>query len=320
MVGGLASAAHGLTHMAPAELRVSVIVATWNAARVLGACLDSVLAQEVPGGFEVIVVDNASTDGTAALLRNYDGRVRVITNDHNAAYAGGNNLAAREARGEVLFFLNSDTELCTPDVLEQLARAATAEGVGLAGPRLLNPDGTLQPSCAAYPTVLRTVLVGVGLHRVLPDRVRARVAPYFWSHSEPLDTDWLMGAALAVRADVFRELGGFWSTLYNEETDLAYRARERGLRVRFESAPRVMHIGSHSLSQRFTDTERAQRAAAAELSFLDAHYGRVRRAAIRAAGLLTYGSRAIAHALIGRRARAAVYGAMASVYAKRPRL
>jgi GT2 family glycosyltransferase len=306
--------------MAPAELRVSVIIATWNAAGVLGACLDSVLAQEVAGGFETIVVDNASTDGTAALLRDYEGRVRVITSDRNAAYAGGNNLAAREARGEVLFFLNSDTELLSRDVLERLARAATAEGVGLAGPRLVNPDGTLQPSCAAYPTVLRALVVGVGLHRILPDRMRARAAPYFWSHSESRDTDWLMGAALAVRADVFRELGGFWPTLYLEETDLAYRARRRGLRVRFESGASVMHIGAHSLSQRFNDAERAARSASAELGFLDAHYGRARRTAIRAVALLTYGSRALAHSLMGRRGRAAVYGAMTSVYAKRPRL
>jgi GT2 family glycosyltransferase len=144
--------------------------------------------------------------------------------------------------------------------------------------------------------------------------VLARVTPQFWSHSEPLDADWLMGAALAVRADVFRELGGFWPTLYNEETDLAYRARQRGLRVRFESAPTVMHIGNHSLSRRLSDTERARRMAVAELKFLEAHYGPLRRAAIRAIGVASYGSRAVAHALLGRRPRAAVYWSMAAVY------
>jgi GT2 family glycosyltransferase len=300
--------------MPAADRRVSVIVATWNAADVLGACLDSVLAQEVPGGFETIVVDNASTDDTPALLRRYADRVRVITNDHNAAYAGANNLAAREARGEVLFFLNSDTEMLAPDVLDRMATAVTADGVGLAGPRLVNPDGTLQPSCAPYPTVLRTLLVGLGLHRVLPDRILARVTPQFWSHSEPLDADWLMGAALAVRADVFRELDGFWPTLYNEEADLAYRARQRGLRVRFENGPTVMHIGNHSLSQRLTDTERARRMAVADLKFLEAHYGRWRGAAIRAIGVAAYGARSIVHALLGRRPRAAVYRSMAAVY------
>lgn len=299
--------------------RVSVIVATWNAAGVLGACLDSVLAQELPGGLEVIVVDNASTDDTLELLRRYEGRVRVIANDHNAEYAGANNLAAREATGEVLFFLNPDTELLSPDVLDLIARAATADGVGLAGPKLLNPDGTLQPSCAPYPTVPRMALVGAGLHRILPDRLLARLLPQFWSHSEPLDTDWLMGAALAVRADVFRDLGGFWPRFYSEETDLAYRASRRGLRVRFESRARVMHIGHHSASQRFVDGERAARSAEAELAFLDAHYGRARRAAIRAVGILTYGSRAVAHGLLRNHARATVYRAMTGVYARRGR-
>ena len=300
--------------MSRPDLRVSVIIATWNAADVLGACLDSVLAQEVPGGFETIVVDNASTDDTASLLGRYDGRIRVITNDHNAAYAGANNLAAREARGEVLFFLNSDTELRGPGVLERVAAAATAEGVGLAGPRLVNPDDTLQPSCAAYPTVARMLLVGVGLHRVLPDRVLARVTPQFWTHSQPLDTDWLMGAALAVRADVFARLGGFWPTLYSEETDLAYRARRQGLLVRFESRATVMHIGNHSHAKRITDTQRAKQMACAEMEFLEAHYRPARRVAIRAIGVLSYGMRSIAHALLGRTARAAVYRSMAAVY------
>jgi GT2 family glycosyltransferase len=301
-----------------AELRVSVIVATWNAATVLGACLDSVLAQEVPGGFETIVVDDASTDETVGLLREYEDRVRVIANDHNAGYAGANNLGARDARGEVLFFLNCDTELRGRDVLDRIARAATAEGVGLAGPLLVNPDGTLQPSCAPFPTVLRMVLVGAGLHRVLPDRVLARTAPQFWSHSTPLDTDWLMGAALAVRADLFRDLGGFWATLYSEETDLAYRARQRGLRVRFESGARVMHIGNHSLSQRLTEAERARRMARAELEFLKAHYSRPRRLAIRGLGVLAYGGRAVALALLGRSSRATVYRSITAVYAGRP--
>jgi GT2 family glycosyltransferase len=183
----------------------------------------------------------------------------------------------------------------------------------------VNPDGSLQPSCAPFPTVTRMAIVGAGLHRVLPDRVRARLVPQFWSHSGERDTDWLMGAALAVRADVFRELGGFWPTLYNEETDLAYRARQHGMRVRFDGAARVMHVGSHSQSQRFDDSARATRAAQAELAFLRAHYGSARRGAIRGIGMLTYGSRAIAHSLLRNRPRATVYRAMTAVYAGRAR-
>jgi GT2 family glycosyltransferase len=124
-----------------------------------------------------------------------------------------------------------------------------------------------------------------------------------------------MGAAIAIRAELFRELGGFWETMYAEEQDLAYRVQERGLRVRFERSASVMHIGNHSLAQQWSGAERATRVARAELAFLDAHYGRPRAAAIRAITGTAYAGRAIVLRLLGRRGRARVYGAMARVYA-----
>jgi GT2 family glycosyltransferase len=298
-------------------VRVSVIIATWNGCDVLGPCLDSVLAQEVEGGFETIVVDNASTDATPALLERYEGRIRVIVNDHNAGFADANNLASAEARGEILFFLNSDTELISTDVLERVAQAAEAPGVGVAGPMLLNPDHTLQPSCAGHPSVARSLLVGSGLHRLMPDRILARAAPEFWSHERSADTGWLMGAAIASKADVFRQLGGFWSTMYAEDQDYAYRVRERGLRVRFESSAKVMHWGNHSGAQRWSSAERATRVANAEIVFLRSHYGRLRGGVIRTIVWAGYASRAVAHRALGREAPAGVYSAMARVYASR---
>jgi GT2 family glycosyltransferase len=297
-------------------VRVSVIIATWNAAGVLGPCLDSVERQRVDGGAETIVVDNASTDSTQELLRRYEGRIRVIANELNARYAGANNQAARIAEGDVLFFLNSDTELRGTDVLERLALAVEDPEIGIAGPLLVNPDGSLQPSSGAHPSVLRAAAVGVGAHRLLPDSARARVAPDHWSHDHSSDTDWVMGAAIAIRADLFRELGGFWETTYAEEQDLAYRVQERGLRVRFERSAKVMHIGNHSLAQQWSDAERARRVARAELAFLRAHYGGVRRAAIRAITGLAYAGRALVLRSLGHRDRASVYAAMARVYAR----
>ncbi|HMJ95169.1 MAG TPA: glycosyltransferase family 2 protein [Thermoleophilaceae bacterium] len=293
-----------------------MIIATWNAAGVLGSCLDSVERQRVRGGTETIVVDNASTDSTRELLLRYEGRIRVIANDVNARYAGANNQAAKVANGDVLFFLNSDTELRGTDVLERLAGAVEDPGIGIAGPLLLNPDGSLQPSCGVHPSVLRAVTVGVGAHRLLSNSARAGIAPYYWSHDRPGDTDWVMGAAIAIRAELFRELGGFWENMYAEEQDLAYRTQERGLRVRFERSATVMHIGNHSLAQQWSDAERATRVAQAELAFLHAHYGRVHGGAIRAITGTAYAGRAIVLRLLGRRARARVYAAMAQVYAR----
>jgi GT2 family glycosyltransferase len=300
------------------EPRVSVIIATWNAGQVLGRCLESIARQVVSDGFETIVVDNASTDCTAEVLARHRDRVSVITNDHNAAYSGGNNTGATAARGRVLFFLNSDTELLGPDVLERLADAVEASGVGIAGPMLVNPDGSLQPSCAAHPGVARALLVASGLHRLLPDAALVRVEPERWSHGRAVDVGWVKGAAVAVRADVFRELGGFWTTLYGEEQDLAYRAQARGARVRFEPAAKVMHIGNFSLGQWLSDPARAARVAYAELMFLRTHYAPTRAAAIRSIVGTGYLVRAVAHAALGRRARARVYAALARSYATAP--
>jgi N-acetylglucosaminyl-diphospho-decaprenol L-rhamnosyltransferase len=294
--------------------RVSVIIATWNAGDVLGACLDSVERQRVAGGLETIVVDNGSTDGTKTLLRRYEGRIRTMTNAHNMGFGAASNLAANAAHGQILFFLNPDTELFGLDVLERLARIAEDPGVGIVGPMLVNPDGTLQSSCARDPSVATALLVGVGAHRLMPDALLALVAPDHWSHDRALDTDWVMGAAIAMRADVFAEVGGFWEMMYAEEQDLAYRVRGLGLRVRFEPAAKVMHVGNHSGSQLWSGAERAARVARAELAFLTSHYGRARASGIRAITWVAYAGRAFIHARLGRSDRAMIYRAMAAEY------
>jgi GT2 family glycosyltransferase len=292
---------------------VSVIIVTWNAGDVLGDCLDSIGRQRIEGGYETIVVDSGSTDGTAELLRSRDDVV-TISKEDNVGFSRGNNEAARAARGEVLFFLNSDTVLLDPDVLATLASVATRPDVGLVGPRLENPDGSLQPSCAGHLGVGRALLLSSGVHRLLPDRVLARAVPDRWSHDRARDTGWLMGAAVAIRADLFEEAGGFWPTMYAEDTDLAYRLQRRGLRVRYEPSVRVMHIGNHSLAKRWDPAQRAERVANAEVAFISTHFGRGRAAAIRAITLAGHTLRAAAHGLLGRRERAAVYRAMARVY------
>ena len=292
---------------------LSVIIVTWNAGDVLGACLDSLARQRIDGGFETIVVDSGSTDATAELLAARDD-VIVISKPDNVGFSAGNNEAARRARGRVLLFMNSDTELLDENVLARLAEVASRPGVAIAGPRLENPDGTLQPSCAGHLGVGRALLVSSGLHRLLPDRALARVSPEHWSHDRAADTGWLQGAALAVPADVFAELGGFWPRLYAEDTDLAYRAQQRGLRVVYDPSVRVMHIGNHSLAKRLDAAERAATVAQAELAFMGEHFGRPRAALVRAITLGGFAARALVLGALGRRERSSVYRAMARVY------
>lgn len=296
-----------------------MIIPTWNAGDVLGECLESLQRQRLPGGSETIVVDNASTDGTALLLRQQRDGVRVISNSENVGFSAACNQGAKKARGRALLFLNSDTELLAPDTLERLVCALDDPGVGVAGPILVNPDGTIQPSCGSHPSIGRALLVGSGAWRLLPQSLRARVTPELSAHAESMDVGWVMGAALAVPADLFRQVGGFWPTMYAEDEDLAYKVQRRGLRVRLESSARVLHVGNHSLGKRWSDAERAVRVANAELVFLRTHYGRPRRAAIRAIAGFGYAARALVHRLLGHRDRAAVFAAIARRYIPVPR-
>jgi GT2 family glycosyltransferase len=306
--------------MAPSpRVRHSVIVVTWNAAEVLDRCLESVHRQEVDGGLETIVVDNASTDGTDAVLARHADRIRVIRNDRNLGFSLGNNQGAAAASGEILHFLNADTELVGRDALRRLADALRESGVGLAGPRLVNPDGTLQPSCSAHPSVLRALIVESGLHRVLPNRMLAWAFPRHWSHDESRNMGWLVGAALSVRADVFRDVGGFWPIQYGQEQDLAREIQRRGLAVRYVHDVPVLHVENFSGRQRWSSPERAARTAEAELAFLGKHYSRPRAAAIRLITAIGHAGRSAILGLLGETERADVYRSMARVHLRRAR-
>lgn len=295
-------------------MRYSVIVATWNARDALRDCLDSVAHQRLDGSLETIVVDNASTDGTDVLLAGLGDRVRTVRSEVNLGYCAGVNLGAEAARGEVLFIVNSDTVL-RPEALGRLAEAVRDPHVGMAGPRYEWPDGTLQRGCSRHPSVPAALLVGSGAHRLLPDRARARLAPRHWSHDRSRDVDVVMGAVLAIKVALFRELGGLWPLMYASEQDLAWRVQRRGLAVRFVADAHVVHVGDFSNRQRYPRTGRAARVGRAELAFLAEHYPRGRAEAIRT---VTGGAYAVRAAILRAAGspRGSYYGALARAYAR----
>ena len=293
----------------------SVVIAAWNAADVLEPCLDSLGRQALEGGIEVIVVDDGSTDRTPALLESRRESVTAVRNEEPTGYCAAINRGAELARSEVVLVCNSDVEFSQPDSVQALAEALRDSGVGLVTPRYSRPDGSLQPSCARFPGALGALVLGLGLHHLMPDRLRATLAPHHWSHSESRDVDWAMGAVIGIRTDLWRELGGYWPLMYGSETDLAWRARLRGHRTRFVRESAVMHVGNFSNRQRWSGPEREARVALSELAFLQTHYPALRRGLIRAIVACTYAARVPILRLLGRTERAREYSAMARVYA-----
>jgi len=216
-------------------IKASVIILAWNGIAYLKPCLDAVLAQAYPD-FEVIVVDNASTDGSADFVAEHYPQIRLIRNSQNLGFSAGNNIGLRAARGEVLLLLNQDTEV-HPGWLTALVLAVQDPTVGIAGCKLLYPNGTIQHAGAKIVDA-RGSAKHIG-------RGEIDVQQY-----EGLrDVDFVTGAALALTRSTFTCIGpldeGFMPAYY-EDVDWCYRARVAGLRVVYCSHAIATHYESTS--------------------------------------------------------------------------
>ena len=211
--------------------RVSIIIPVYGELPYTLACLRSLVRYAGQAPFEVIVVDDASPDESAAALAQVGG-LRLLRNASNLGFGGSCNAGAAVARGEFLLFLNNDTQV-TKDWLDALLCCfAERADCGIAGSRLVYPDGRLQEAGGLVFADGSSWTVG---------RFEPRDAPAFRYRRE---VDYVSGAALMIRRDVFQRVGGFdarYAPAYYEDTDLAFAVRQLGLRVYYEPASTVIH-------------------------------------------------------------------------------
>jgi hypothetical protein len=212
---------------------VSVIVVTHDSAVDIGACLDSLRCHAPERSHEVIVVDNASTDGTTAIIEEYP-EVRLVRSDRRRGFAANCNAGARLARGTVLFLLNPDARV-TPGAVDSLAAYLDVHAsVAVVGPRLVYPDGSPQPSARRFPTVAVTLLRRSPLRLLWPNSAgERRHLMLDTALDQPAAVDWLLGAALTMRATEYMDLGGMDEgyRLYCEDIDLCRRVWDAGRSV-----------------------------------------------------------------------------------------
>lgn len=280
--------------MPEARAAISVVVVNWNAGPALDSCLASLQGE---GAREILVVDNGATDGSTAAARTGHPTVRVIATGANLGFGAGANRGADAATGEVLVFLNPDAVL-VPGALGTLVDALlVTPRAGIAGGGLVDERGGWQPGAARFAPV-RHLLLDTTLGR-LPDRFRRL----------PHRVDWVYGTFMAVRRQLFRQLGGFDARyfVYGEDLDLCWRAAELGAHTIHVPRARALHGRNLSAAQRFGAAREAE-VVKGEMRFYATRRGRGALGAFRTVATCKFGLKTVLAAVRGRPRAVAVYG------------
>ena len=228
---------------------LSILIVTYNSRHLIDRLLTQLRDELAQLDGEVVVVDNASDDGTADQIEDHHPEVRLIRSAVNLGFAAGNNLAAQHARGHVLLLLNPDAMPALGTIDRGLTVMKSDEQIGLAGGRLYADDGSSQPSARMFPSLLQEALVISGLAARFPGSRWFGHLDRTWADPAiPAEVDWIPGAFALLRRDVFDALGGFDERffLYYEEVDLCRRIRRAGYRVQYWPTLETRHIGGAS--------------------------------------------------------------------------
>jgi len=230
---------------------LSIVVVSFNARDYLRRCLASVLEHTKGVSCEVIVVDNASWDGSAQMVQAEFPQVTLVRLTTNLGFAAGCNRGMERAAGEFILLLNPDTDLAEDAFSPMVAYCRQNPSVGILGPKLLNSDGSLQLSCRRFPSHLTSLFNRQSiLTRLFPGNpFSRRYLMTDWAHDRIEPVDWLSGACLVLRRDMADRIGGMDEGffMYIEDVDLCYRAHRAGYEVvYFPQVAVTHHIGKSS--------------------------------------------------------------------------
>ncbi len=232
-------------------VKLSIVILTYNTKDLTLNCVGSVIKQyekELENSeFEIILVDNNSADGTVEVVRNSDLGIKnfkIIQNNKNYGFSKGNNVAAKNARGKYLLFLNSDTEVKDKGFLSMMEFLDKNLKVGILGGRLLGVGGLSQPSTGSFYNLPNLFLMLIGGERL--GFIRS-------SPSGISKVDWVSGACMMIRAELFENLKGFDEHLfmYMEDVELCFRAKKGGFMTYFFPNVRIVHKERGSSNRNF---------------------------------------------------------------------
>ncbi|MBI4533437.1 MAG: glycosyltransferase family 2 protein [Candidatus Melainabacteria bacterium] len=231
---------------------VSVVIVSWNTSCLLRRCLET-LKQELQGlEHEVFVVDNDSSDDSAAMVANEHPWVQLIANQSNKGFACANNQAIELSCGNVVLLLNPDTEVLPGSIQKLLRFLEEKPCAGVVAPQLINTDGTIQRSCRQFPTFTGMLYELMGLSRLFLHKPRFRQYKMLdWNHNDERQVDQPEGACLLVRREVIDQVGLLDEDFFMlfEEVDWCYRIKQAGWEIWFEPQAKVIHHYGQSIKQ-----------------------------------------------------------------------
>lgn len=231
-------------------MNLSVIIVNWNSAEYTVSCVSSIEAETKNLEFEIIVVDNASTDDSCRVIQERCPKVKLIRSERNVGFARANNLGFRHSLGGILLFLNPDTELHGPAINLMFERLNSSADIGVLGCRLLNPDLSVQTSCIhRFPTILNQI-ADIELLRQRFPRLRLwGMRPLFLTDcGKPISVEAVSGACQMVKRDVLETVGLFSTDyfMYMEDLELCYRISQIGKKVCYLGCATIVHHGGQS--------------------------------------------------------------------------
>ncbi len=227
---------------------VSILIVSYNVREFLLKCLASIFQQSHTCKFEVVVVDNLSTDGSVDAIATLYPQVRLVRCETNLGFAGGNNAGLPFTNGRYILLLNPDTLIEAGSLDALVSFLDSHPSSAAAGSLLLNPDRSLQPSCFPFPTPFREFWRLLHLDIFLP---LALYRQEKWERTPPRQVDVLQGTSLALRRTAIDQVGFLDASffMYSEEVDLCYRLHKAGWQLHWVPTSRVIHYGGQSTRQ-----------------------------------------------------------------------
>ncbi len=245
-----------------AQPDLTITIVSWNTRELLRGCLQSIQQSNTRIGYEIHVVDNASADGSAEMVRAEFPAVRLTINENNAGFAAANNQSWLAAKGRYWLLLNSDAEV-KAGALDALVKFMDAHPqAGLATARLNNPDGTPQYCAQPVPSITRTLFEASRLHKILSAALRGRMMlSTYWTYDCAIRLGWTWGTALMARRAAV-EAGGSLSNeffMYGEDLEWCLRMRKKGWEIWFCPEAEVLHYGGQSSALKWDEAGRGNK-------------------------------------------------------------